>query len=159
VLIALLLFSRKCFGFDILRFNSHLAFECLLHVCFWDEGVLASIPLGSTVPWLSSAYCTLLLGWRCFGFDTLKFDSPLAFECLLHFCFWAKGVLASKPLGSTAHCPALLDKYAKFAGYGNFANLVNLSIHNTMVDVCNSLLLRPKTNCDLLQRSIKVESQ
>jgi hypothetical protein len=54
---------------------------------------------------------------------------------------------------------ALLDKYAKFAGYGNFANLLDPSIQDAMVDVSNSSLLQPKTNYDLLQRSIRVESQ
>jgi hypothetical protein len=59
----------------------------------------------------------------------LGVDSPLAFECLLHFCFGAECVLASIPLGLTdpwffsAYCT--LDKYAKSVWNASFAKIHN----------------------------------
>jgi hypothetical protein len=72
--------------------------------------------------------------------------------------FWLRHPLVRQPLGLQVRV-ALLDKYAKFVGYKNFSNLLSLSIQDAMVNVCNSSLLRLKINCDLLHKSIKVESQ
>ena len=63
---------------------------------------------------------------------------------------------------------AISDKYAKFVEYGSFADLNNLSMQDAMVDVCNSLLLRPMIRLritfsevnksdNLLMRSMKLE--
>jgi hypothetical protein len=69
---------------------------CAFDAYEWNECICIKIAEG----FLTSGYfrtmrvlgfraliALLLLSQRYFGFDTLRFDNPLAFECLLNFCF------------------------------------------------------------------------